>query len=216
MSKKWRGPWIGKASSMPTPNAVFQLRADALTQSNFAGDLGDITKAYSIISDDGNAGYGYLYTPSHNPFLLRATFSATTSIYLGTDVAPTAFAALPAGFVVTGARVFSHGLIEYLGLWNTDGINDPFKCYFQFDVGHESIDWEVRPDSRVGAACVRATFNWPDVTPPTMADLLSMGMGFRVAPANTYIGNISIDREHGADENGFRAALSIFGDCYIP
>jgi hypothetical protein len=49
-----------------------------------------------------------------------------------------------------------------------------------------------------------------------MATLISGGMGFRLAPANAYIGNISINREHGADVNGFSAALSIFGDCYIP
>lgn len=216
MSKKWRGPWIGIVSDMPTPNHTFQLRADAVTQNNMFGDLGDLTKALSIISDDGNPTFGYLGTSAHNNYLVRATFSATASIYLDSDATPTPLASLPSGFFVTGARVFSHGLIEYLGLWDTDGINDPFKCYFQFSEAIESVDWEVRPDDRVGAACVRATFNWPQIAPPTMAELISMGMGFRLAPANTYIGNISINREHGTDVNGFSAALSIFGDCYIP
>jgi hypothetical protein len=216
MTQKWRGPWIGKVSELPTPNATFQLRANAVTSSNFFGDLGDLAKALSILSDNGNPTYAYLMTSANTTYALRATFAAATSIYLNTDSTPTALADLPAGFFVTGARVFSHGLLEYLGLWDTDGINDPFKCYFQFDPGTESVDWEVRPDDRVGAACVRATFNYPATIPPPIATLISGGMGFRLAPANAYIGNISINREHGADVNGFSAALSIFGDCYIP
>lgn len=207
---KWRGPWIGKSIVIPTPTGTFRLKPDAITQNNLYGDNSQLDKCLSIVNDVDNLGYGYLLTDNDAAYLLRATFDANTSIYLDSDVTPTALASLPAGFFVTSATVGSHGCAPNLNLWTPDGANDPYQMFYQFSEAIESPTWGVIPNYGTDFD----GYDYPGY--PTMAELLSMGMGIRAVKTGLSTGHIIWYRDHGGDMNGTDGALQLRGTYYAP
>jgi hypothetical protein len=213
MAKKWRGPWIGKSLVVPTATGTFRLKADAITESNFFGDSGNLAYCLSIVNDIDNPGYGYISTSAAGPYLLRATFDGATSIYLDSDITPTAIGSLPSGFLVVSAEVGAPACVPLSGLWVPDGINDPFKYYYQFSEAVESADWEFIP----GVANVWQGFDYPVATLgyPTMAQLIALGMGLRTSAQLNLSGHVQWLRDYGL-MNGTDGALQLRGTYYAP
>lgn len=211
MSKKWRGPWIGKSKVVPVATGTFRLKPDAITATDLFASPSSLAIFLSIINDVGNPGSTAFRTelpPITDPYYLRATFDAATSIYLDSDVVPTAIGDLPAGFFIVSATVGSASETQS-GTAPTAGCYDVF---YQFSEAHESPTRQ--PDAAGGTF---TGYAYPGY--PTMAELIAEGMGLRTS-AQILAGRAWQWARTWPDDstlmNGTHGAIQLRGTYYAP
>jgi hypothetical protein len=215
MSSKWRGPWIGKSRVVPAPTGTFRLKPDAITATDLFASPSSLAIFLSMINDVGNPGSTSFRTelpPITDPYNLRATFDPALSIYLDSDVVPTAIGDLPAGFFVVSATIGSASETQ-AGLAPAAGCYDVF---YQFAEANESPTRQ--PDDTDG---VFTGFSYPVGTLgyPTMAALIADGMGLRTSTqilagrawqwARSWVTNSTL-------MNGTHGAIQLRGTYYAP